>query len=95
MNIKTLREWCNKATPGPWVGALNAGFGVQFSQIIAIRGNHGDYIKEEDACFIAVARVMTPRVLSFVDAVTAAVQKLDLPPEHPLNQALADLEKDV
>ena len=44
-----LRDLLAKATARPWNGRLNAGFGVQIPALIQFRGNHGDYMSEENA----------------------------------------------
>lgn len=95
MNFKRILEIVAKATPGPWVGAWNAGFGVQFSAIIAIRGNHGDYIKMEDAAFIHHARTLMPKLLAVAEAAEQAdhlIRQHLGPFASPILDALTALE---
>lgn len=85
MDIKKLREICEKATPGPWEWQYSEKWGtIVFNDTLGVitaytneRGNPDITIAEEDLEFIAAARTALPELLDEVERLRKEVRLLN------------------
>jgi len=85
MDIKKLRELCEKATPGPWEWQYSEKWGTSvFNDTLGVitaytneRGNPDITIAEEDLEFIAAARTALPEILDEVERLRKEVRLLN------------------
>lgn len=83
MDVKKLREICEKATPGPWEWQYSEKWGtIVFNDTLGVitaytneRGNPDITIAEEDLEFIAAARTALPELLDEVEMLRKAFQQ--------------------
>lgn len=84
MDIKKLRELCEKATPGPWEWQYSEKWGTSvFNDTLGVitaytneRGNPDITIAEEDLEFIAAARTALPELLDEVEMLRKENQEM-------------------
>lgn len=79
--LKRLREVASNADNQDrkdWIGGHNVGFGVQFFKLNAMRGNHGDYLKVNNAIHIACFNpVMVQAMLDVIEAASNLINDVE------------------
>jgi len=90
--IKRLRKVADGAENQDreaWYGAHNAGFGVQFLNLNSIRGNHGDYLKVNNAihigCFNPLRINAMLDIMSAADHLISAFEAMDMGVSLPVD----------
>ena len=70
LDIKKLRELCEKATPGPWLEEPRQNEATDFAYVWAVHRcvlEDDGCLVEEDADFIAAARTALPEALDEIE----------------------------